>query len=566
MGYAPRESLSVVNITLEGNPGNSVVIFKDAPAPINSLQTQSFSIPEESIIQPQFLGGLMASIGMMGFGVTFVPGGYKLIEVRSIPEVGLPTKTTFNLELKPGTNTLQLPITLPPVPKNPLVDPVILSAKLEITETEPQVTLYGDRFKGDLFTPNGAATPKVYFHNLNGTKVEGKILSATNTKIQVSVPQSIVIGLADVSVVRPGFKTVTTPLQVEKIPTDFESNRISFENYLEGKYAVSALRFKRLGFIDQETGDIVARLTFQDGVMAAQTVAPTPDLTRVYAPRGNGLISVVDMQALRQVDIDPNTPEIDSIRIAGASPYWAISDNDGDYLYVSDRLQPLIYVIDIQADSATYHQLVHTISVDAASGIPRLAFNSDGTKLYATAPAQRGFGSILGQHQQVQSGNIIVIDVNPESETIWQQTKVIAVGREPYAIITTPEPNVMLFTNRSEDRRGLGILRNDVFVDSVDLTLGSYSDYLDVNNASGIAFLPAGTLGASQTVDYAFVSAFNTYFGGVISKDPNYNPYSHEDWFNYLSHINYRPAGGNVGIIRDPLNKTGQRQLYFRRS
>ena len=65
----------------------------------------------------------------------------------------------------------------------------------------------------------------------------------------------------------------------------------------------------------------------------------------------------------------------------------------------------------------------------------------------------------------------------------------------------------------------------------IAMNLGSHLDYFDVNNASAVVISPDG--------EYAFVTGYNRYIQGVLSHDPNENPNN--------------PAGGNIGIIKDPL-------------
>src|SRR5439155_13681251 len=69
----------------------------------------------------------------------------------------------------------------------------------------------------------------------------------------------------------------------------------------------------------------------------------------------------------------------------------------------------------------------------------------------------------------------------------------------------------------------------------VALNLGPSFDYFDVNNGRGVAILP--------DLSYAFVTGFDKFIQGNPSHDPNYDL--------------LLPAGGNVGIIKDPLGLSG---------
>ncbi len=558
MGYAPPDSLGVVNITLEGNTGNSVVIFNDAPA----LRATTAFAPVSFEVQPTSLSGVLAQIAVMAINATLatpISRGYKQIEVRSIPQVGLPIKTSYGLEVKPGINMLTIPDITPPASDNALIDPVLLGVKLEITDTGTEIVLKGERFKGEHFTPNGTATPKVYFHNPNGDQVEGVVETATNTEIKVTVPRSIVVGLSEVSVVRPDYQQITTRLGFEKIPTEYQSNRLSFEDYLKGDHAITTDGV-RVSFIDTKQGDLVARIFLEDknyprNAGSQNYLAVTSDLTRAYLSiTSTEEISVIDTQAFQEIDVNPQTEKIEGISLgSGSRAGTMVIDAQSKYLYVADLAQPLIYAVDINPQSKTYHKLIETIPVEAPYGIQRLALNSDGTRLYGTAPGENIF--LVGRQREVGKIVVVHLDSSKKEETLVKQVEYIQADRQPYAIIATPDPNKMLFTNASNDKSGFGIIEG-TNVRYVNLTLGEERDYFDVNNATGIAFLPKKTLGDWQTEDYAFVSAYNSPFPlGDPSHYPNDDPF-----FGFDPYFNpFRPPnGGNVGIILDPLGTNSQ--------
>src|SRR5262249_6487056 len=141
-------------------------------------------------------------------------------------------------------------------------------------------------------------------------------------------------------------------------------------------------------------------------------------------------------------------------------------------------------------------------------------------------------------------GEIRVIDVDPQSPSFLTQIGVISASREPYGVKATSDPRMITFTNRRMDLYGFGVIQANTTqtgwtVSYIGLNLGPTNDYLDVNNGQGIAILPDRS--------YAFVTGFNIFVQGDPSHDPDYNP--------------RQPAGGNIGIIKDPLGLNGAPQL-----
>ncbi|MBY0467803.1 MAG: hypothetical protein K2Q07_02370, partial [Burkholderiaceae bacterium] len=127
--------------------------------------------------------------------------------------------------------------------------------------------------------------------------------------------------------------------------------------------------------------------------------------------------------------------------------------------------------------------------------------------------------------------------------------QVIDVGPEPYGISGTSEAGRVIFTNRAFDGDtdasdpnsqnrpgGVGFMQREAggrvwgTPRYLNLTLGSAADKFDVNNAQAVV--------VTQDLRWAFVTGYNQYIQGVASHDPDIS----------LA----QPAGGNVGIIRDP--------------
>ena len=494
-------------------------------------------------------GGAFMAAGLIATYATLampLSPKYKQIEVISIPRVGLPIVTTQGIEIKPGSlSTFETPIT-PPPDLDLTNSPLITSLKVEVTQNGPELVITGDRFT----TTTGRSS--VVFRNPNGTVQVIAPSSLSRTVIRTPIPNNVVIGLTEISVKRlePSLMGTATGIQTEDEP--FNSNPAFLQgnqNYFLSSFSSAGSTFN-ITAINRQTNDIVAKIPLLGGASnnGPRYISISPDLTRAYVPLTSpGVVSVIDIQALQEVDLNPQTSTIDPIQLPnGATPFWSTIDDRGDYLYITDHRQPVVYVVDIRPNSPTYNR-VDTININSPFGLRKLAINSDGTRLYVAAPSEESHAT----GRQQQPGKITIISLDPSNPaTFHRQISSIQADREPYAIIPTSDPNKMLFTNASNDRQGFGIIEG-ANVRYLDLTLGDARDYFDVNNANGIAYLPKKTLGDWQTEDYAFVSAYNSPFPlGDPSHHPNDDPF-----FGLDPYFNPRrpPNGGNVGIIRDPL-------------
>jgi hypothetical protein len=341
------------------------------------------------------------------------------------------------------------------------------------------------------------------------------------------VPQSVAIGTAKVYVKRPQYLSNNGAWDqlVGK-----ESNRVQLS--YDARYIFGGLSGNQLLVIDSQSKDLAARIPIGGDYPAPRSVAISPDNTRAYATlRFESAVAVIDTVALQQLDADGNLANgVSNIELLpGARPFWIAVSKNGNKAYVSDEVAGRIYVLDIDPSSGSYNQLVRTLDVGPApSGLRGMAINASGTRLFVAAPEKMLFGSGSGD------GRVFVIDVAEGSETYGEIVEVLLAGGEPYGVSATNDANVMLYTNRLSDAKGVVIVKGDVgsyTQTAVSMSLGSPIDYFDVNNAISVVL--------SKDGEYAFVSGFNVFIQGNPSHDPNYDP--------------FHPAGGNVGIIRDPL-------------
>ena len=259
---------------------------------------------------------------------------------------------------------------------------------------------------------------------------------------------------------------------------------------------------------------------------------------RIYVPLGGAKsVAVLDALGLRELDINPDTPQIDRINLPnGSVPHSIVFSSDRLHAYIADRSQGSIYVLDVNPNSVRYNEHIGTITVEDSNGFEQLSVNSDGSLLFATSPSTKsGKGSIfvlnIKPSDRPQQANGNLKKYNRVIQTI--ETKPGVTG-----LSATENPDVMFFTNRYHEAQGFGrvILNREEYnnissydVDYAQLELGSIYDYFDVNEAYAVTTMRDQKTG----VEYAFVAGRNgRQFGSGIES------------------IDAPGAGSNVGVIR----------------
>jgi hypothetical protein len=247
-------------------------------------------------------------------------------------------------------------------------------------------------------------------------------------------------------------------------------------------------------------------------------LAVTSNATRAYVPlERTGRVAVVDLLA--------RWPTVDDINLPnGASP-GAISIGPGDnYAYIADSGRGRIYVLDIYPNSASYNQVVETISVDATSKVRQIAISSDGRKLFATAT----------------DGYIYAVNIDPEDQPSvpnsnprkWrEQIGKVLTPTGALGLAATPDPLKMVFTNGNPntDGSGFGVLtvsKNPLNLAPItrytNLTLTNNNNVFEVNEGVPVTVRKDGR--------YAFVAGRNSK--------------------NILKFDAYPLAGGILGLLK----------------
>ncbi|MEG4288374.1 Ig-like domain-containing protein [Microcoleus sp. C2C3] len=477
----------------------------------------------------------------------------KPLEMIGIPKVGEPAVTTAQVGLNAeGVPTVSAVLNGPDTGLAvPLEPPSLESAELKFSNSEPVIFLTGNNFLNGLNGNLGSSFGdlKVDFwmggKNYSGTVVPelSSSLGENRYKVAVKAPINIPLGESEIVLSRPQ-KEHFGPGPLDSGVVERSSvEDIQLKPIFSDLILVAQRNTDKIQVIDalssgttppnpqQQPPENVSvgipGTTGKDWDRPGQ-LAVTSNATRAYVPlESTGRVAMVDLLARREVDIDASTATVDDIILPlGASPGAISIDPWDNYAYVTDSKLGSIYVLDINPDSASYNQVVQTISVEGTSGLRQIAISSDGRKLFATA----------------KDGNIYAVNIDPEDQPTvpnsnprkwWEQIGKVSTPTGAWGLAATPDPLKMVFTNGNPntDGSGFGVLTvsDDPInwapkTDYTSLTLGSGFDFFDVTEGVAVTVTADG--------NYAFVAGRNSK--KIIEGD---NPL----------------AGGNIGIIQDPL-------------
>ncbi|MCB1095299.1 MAG: Ig-like domain-containing protein [Verrucomicrobiae bacterium] len=384
------------------------------------------------------------------------------------------------------------------------------------------------------------------------------LYQVTPTLIRVPFPRAITLGLTSITVEAPSLKgrpkEVAEAIQREFTLRFLDSNSIRLPSTAD--YSFAALtRTSSVGVVRAGGGEsnLVATVPIESiHDSRPRSVAVTSDNTRVYvALEGVGAVAVVDAIALQEIDTKPVSifQEVNGIDLPVSSrPFGITIDPQDRYAYVTDGVSGNVYVIDISPGSDTYHELVRTIALSPAPyGLRDSAINADGTKLFIAAPGETIRGGYRG------AGHVLVIDVNVadrENGNLWSQVAAITGvnTKEPYGVTATDDPQRIIFTDRANDGAGYNVIidrgngqwevrsakmilaettRITRRVSTIGQDLASILSPPDVHNTQAAALIPGNDA-------FGFVTGYNSRF----QDEPGGR------------------AGGNVGVILDPLGLT----------
>jgi YD repeat-containing protein len=566
---------------------------------------------------------------------------------------GLVTVATTEVRVNPG-QTVSYGIPSPPryIVKSlplPLIQGITFDFGPDLTQPSPRMVLdgldflltdnpyttapdfLGDEVK-DLFITIEVGGRDTFDTDGNPLAIGGKditidgtlIIARNKDKLEVPIPIGAFVAGGYVTVSRKVLAPVDGEWEVQVVTGNpaqlIPSNRYSFavNSGADSVSAIDHLHTNTLTFTAPGTGVItpiqkydpreIARIVFNSD-LPTTTLSPrnstfSGDGSRLYvALNGGSGIGVIDTVALQEIDANPNVVGVQYIQLPlGSRPFDLAAETNGRYLYVSDESSNTVFIVDIDPFSATFHQHVRSIPLGPAPlGLRGIALNADESRVFVAAPGRTLFGAFGDQN-----GAILYIDTNLAIRGVPAIPKTGPsfnfVGPEPYDITATDDPAVMLFVDRLDDSRGVGILRRLTlpptdppipeheraqfwepsyvsilqFGQIPRLIEGRPNHVFGVTNASSIAFLPADTLkdDIGSHPSYAFITGYNKFVQGDPRHDPNLpqlQTYNYEyKWtkdallragfdIDEVRRLTGTPigvnvlAGGNVGVIRNPL-------------
>ncbi|WP_334407672.1 Ig-like domain-containing protein [Bradyrhizobium sp. AZCC 2289] len=463
--------------------------------------------------------------------------------------LGSISTTTTPIFVGPGVNKSQIHIDTP-APTGDKVTPVIKSATVTfLNGTDPQLVIDGSQFGAE-------QNDIVVRYQMGSQQPVDRTPTLSGTQLTVTVPQSIVLGLADITVVRKvGVFNIGGNLIGE---VEFESKSVTVNP--QPNLTFNIVRPSQNGaptLLDVYSSDrqtILQEIPLVSGPLASSEnpIALTVDQTRAYVALATGGIAVIDTVAMRvtEILIRVDQKQSDGSLISSVPlPFFSSLITSGDFLYAGGVV-PSIYAININPKSPDYHRaFAIPIPLDIAPhGVLDMAVNADGTKLYATVPETELYGGYFSGERK--NGHIVVVNIDPADEPSnpsvsnpdkWNQIiKTLDTGLQPDHIVATGDPNRMAFTNFLDVDRGFATIQvNNATPLAFDatvknaaamLTLGTSTQFFDLNirNARDVVVLPDQS--------YAFVSDWRL---------PNFN--------TTLDAIDQtRGVGAKIGIIKDP--------------
>ncbi|MCA9184291.1 MAG: Ig-like domain-containing protein, partial [Planctomycetales bacterium] len=545
--------------------GNVLIAKAAQPLRIIRIEMDWVFNPTMLFLPALGFGGLMLWTAQV-----IVPVGLQAMELqvwRQWGDMAVPELQVIDV----GADTSRIRARVPEAPAGVAGDPPVLT-DLQYSPGTGGGTL---RIEGEKFLLGGSPDNVQVVFTLGNKRIVvpgDEATGVSETMLEVSVPSSVLIGMADITVERSHSTPVNSPNNNGSVASNWLSSQpgritnpggygfIMSGSGGDANYGLKVIDIQNIN--ETEPEQVVKVIPVSDTPWRSQTV-PTADRSRVYLT-GNQGVYVVDAVSLQLHDVNPDTSDIDVITIPGGAISLALDPNER-YLYVASGDN--IYIVDIRGGSDTFHTIVGTISNvgTAFSLISHMAVNADGTKLFASAPATTFYGGVQSYTSGGRErGKIIVINVDDRDRTQdgmpggprrWRQViGELDGGVEPRDIKATTDPNKMVFASYLSNWRGFGTISVTnsnpggfaATVNFVPLRIMPQGQFfiqkyeLDVQNVSAVVVTP----------DLAYGFAIDWYHAFIFPRD-----------LDQLIRDNLRERGAKVGIIKDPFGLNGEPKL-----
>ncbi len=573
-GYARSTSPPWPGLSTNGN-----ILVARAAQPIRqiTIDLSNFFNPALLLMGSTSLVGLMAYLATVTFPIAYQAANIVLWTTWA----GKPLELNIPIGAGAGNERIRVTVPTPPLATG---SPPTINGQPVFNPATAEITIDGANF--------GTGSGTVVAFRQGGKEIEARPVSATDTKIVVKVPNSVVLGLAEIVVKRPntppgsiGTAAVASSRWIESgLFRIFNPGGYSFtggSRFADGQFSqgVFVVDTNRKGDPSPAPEQVIKTIDLGRFVVATEA---TSDLARAFALVSNAgdkppAVAVIDGVTLSAVDQNRDTPELDLIDlefngVRAELPGAMTLDPLGHYLYIASGRS--IWVIDINPGSDKLHKVVDVIAIPSTvtttDRIRGLAVNADGTRLYITAPETELFGGTRGWASGGrEAGKVLVMNVNeadrpvpsvavPNPPNLRNFRKIIGEldgGLEPYGIKPTAFADKMIFTSRLKGAGGFGLatitVTNDdptsyaATVKTIPLTLSTNVQQryqLSIKNPVDVAITP--------NLEWAFV--LDWYVPLTIGSGAQ---------SSMIEYMDTHDTGSKVGVVKDPFGLRGTPQL-----
>ena len=378
------------------------------------------------------------------------------------------------------------------------------------------------------------------------------LIGSTNDRLRVKIPSGVILGLVKVSVARPQWQRTASgwdrQLQVVSREEDLEGDP-HYHFVPDGESRVAVFDLISHKFVKYIQVGRTSSPSRPRGVIIP-TADSGPEQRAYIALEKEQRVAVIDTELLEEVDLIPETPAIDGLPFEDGEPstmVWCCPGQRGERLYISDRKKGRIAVYDISPQSETFHQRLAWITVGPAPvGLREMAVVGSRNRLYVLAPASVGAGG------DRTAAHVLVVDIDANSPTYHQQIGQIAVDGDPVAIdawIHGTGPTI--FTTQAVDGPAIGVIQDEDGGLGWKVSYIRFGQSLGINEgrvvvSTGVKVVPAGK-GGEQTKGYAIV----TYSSAILPPESG-KARSPSDDDIAIARTSGSTRVGGIGLIEDP--------------